>query len=299
MKIRTVLFVILLILFVCGLLLPLKSGAQEISLKVMTFNIKFNNPSDSIYNWNHRQSLVYDVFRNSKPDIAGLQEVLDSQLSQLRDTLEIYTWYGVGRDDGKKAGEYSPIGYLTSRFVKIDGSYFWLSKTPDVPGSKSWKTACTRMVTWLMLRDKLTGHNFFIFNTHFDHASEEARIESAKLLRKQIIEITGGRPVILTGDFNSTSKDEAYRILTDKSAPGYLQDTRASLPDSLKKPSYSFIDFPFRPEEGNLIDFIFTKNLPRVWHDGIYKIIEDNRNGFYPSDHLPVTVEFMIRPLGK
>jgi len=153
----------------------------------------------------------------------------------------------VGRDDGKKAGEFAALCYRTSRFIKVDGAYFWLSKTPDLPGSKSWHTACTRIVTWLMLRDRQSGQLFFIFNTHFDHASEEARVESAKLLRKQIDGITSGRPVIVCGDFNSTSSDTAYKILTNKSAPGFLVDTRGSLPDTIKEPLILLSVFPFIP----------------------------------------------------
>ena len=275
------------------LLISASSLAQEMPMKVMTFNIRYNNPLDSIYNWDHRKGMVYEVFHKYSPDLAGLQEVLYSPLLDLKDSLKGYTWLGVGRDDGMKAGEFAPICYKTSRFSKVDESYFWLSKTPDVPGSKSWKTGCTRIVTWLMLRDKESGQLFFIFNTHFDNASVEARIESAKLLRKKIDEISFGRTVIITGDFNSTASDSAYKLLTVKSKSGSIMDTRSSVADSLKKPSYSFVGFPFKPEEGNLIDFIFTKDA-QAWQVETYRIITDNRNGLYPSDHLPVITGFNI-----
>jgi len=275
------------------LLISASSLAQEMPMKVMTFNIRYNNPLDSIYNWDHRKGMVYEVFHKYSPDLAGLQEVLYSQLLDLKDSLKGYTWFGVGRDDGMKAVEFAPICYKTSRFSKVDESYFWLSKTPDVPGSKSWKTGCTRIVTWLMLRDKESGQLFFIFNTHFDNASVEARIESAKLLSKKIDEISFGRTVIITGDFNSTASDSAYKLLTVKSKSGNIMDTRSSVADSLKKPSYSFVGFPFKPEEGNLIDFIFTKDA-QAWQVETYRIITDNRNGLYPSDHLPVITGFNI-----
>ena len=271
-------------------------SVAQFPLSVMTFNIRYNNPADSIYNWDHRKGMVYDVFLKYKPDLAGLQEVLYSQLTDLSDTLKGYSHFGAGRDDGDKAGEFACIFYKTSRFTRVDQANFWLSKTPDIPGSKSWHTACTRMVSWMMLRDRQSGQLFFIFNTHFDHASEEARIESAKLLRKQIDEITSGRPVIVCGDFNSTASDSAYKILTRKSVPGFLTDTRASLNDSVKQPSYSFVGFPFHPEEGNLIDFIFTRNA-QAWNVKTQLIITDNRNGLYPSDHLPVITEFLVKGL--
>ncbi|MCX6282229.1 MAG: endonuclease/exonuclease/phosphatase family protein [Bacteroidetes bacterium] len=265
----------------------------QVPLKVMTFNIRYNNPADSIYNWAHRKDMVIGVFQKYSPDIAGLQEALFSQLTDLKDSLKNYSWFGAGRDDGQQAGEFAPIFYKTSRFIKVDGAWFWLSKSPEIPGSRSWHAACTRIVTWMMLRDRQSGQLFFIFNTHFDHASEEARLESSRLLRKEIDEITSGRSVIVCGDFNSTASDQAYKLLTDKSAPGFLIDTRASLPDSVKEPTYSFIGFPFHPEEQNLIDFIFTRNAP-LWKVGTYHIITDNRDGLYPSDHLPVMTEFMV-----
>jgi len=265
-------------------------------MKIMTFNIRYDNPADSIYNWDHRKCMVYEVFQKYSPDIAGLQEALYSQLLNLKDTLKTYSWFGAGRDDGQKAGEFAAILYKTSRFIKIDGAFFWLSKTPEVPGSRSWHAACARIVSWLMLRDRQSGQLFFIFNTHFDHASEEARVESARLLRKKIDEITSGRPVILCGDFNSTTTGEAYKILTGKQGPGFFTDTRISLPDTLKEPSYSFTGFPFHPEEGNLIDFIFTRNAA-AWKVATYHIITDNRNGFFPSDHIPVMTGFMVGKL--
>ena len=283
----------LLLLLPFIFLISASSLAQGVPLSVMTFNIRYNNPGDSIYNWDHRKGMVCAVFRKYSPDLAGLQEVLYSQLLNLRDSLKEYSWYGVGRDDGMNAGEFAPVFFKTARFSKVDESYFWLSKTPDVPGSKGWKTACTRIVTWLMLRDRQSGQLFFIFNTHFDHASAEARIESARLLRKKIDEISFGRPVIITGDFNSTASDSAYKLLTAKSKSGSIIDTRSSIADSLKKPSYSFVGFPFKPEEGNLIDFIFTKDAP-AWKAETYRIITDNRDGLYPSDHLTVITGFNI-----
>jgi len=274
-------------------------SSAQVRLKMMTFNIRYDNPADSIYNWSHRKDMVYEVMDSVKPDVAGLQEVLFSQLTELKGRLKDYSFFGVGRDDGEIKGEFVPVMYKTSRFSKVDGSYFWLSKTPDVAGSKSWKTACTRMVTWVMLRDRQTNMVFFVFNTHFDHASEEARVESARLLKAKIAEITSGRPVIICGDFNSTSEGEAYKILTATSATAvYFRDSRLCAPDSLsrKEPLYSFGGFPFQAQNGNIIDFIFTGSRP-PWKTVAYHVVTISRSGRYPSDHLPVTAEFEIKSL--
>ena len=263
----------------------------QATLKVMTFNIRYNNPSDSIFNWDHRKSMVYEVFRESSPDLAGLQEVLNSQVKDLKAALKDYSVFGVGRDDGQEKGEYSLVMYRKSRFKLLDGSTFWLSSTPSVPGSKSWNTACTRIVTWVKLKDKNTGESFFVFNTHFDHQSEQARTGSARLLKRKISEICGENLVFITGDFNSTSRDTAYQILTGKDSPGPLRDARLQAPGSRTEPDYTFVGFPFNPAPGNQIDFIFTLNGSIIKVQD-YRIITYNRGGYYPSDHLPVMATF-------
>jgi endonuclease/exonuclease/phosphatase family metal-dependent hydrolase len=267
------------------------SPAQLTTLKVMTFNIRYNNPDDSIYNWDHRKAMVYGVVSKYQPDIAGIQEALHGQMNDLGNALKGYSWFGVGRDDGGEAGEYAAIFYKTGRFTKLDGSTFWLSLSPEVPGSKSWNTACTRIVTWMKMQDNQSGQIFYIFNTHFDHASEQARVESAFLLRKKILEICRDLPVIVTGDFNSTAKERAYKLLTDSSSNGFLRDSRTAAPDGSAEPNYSYIGFPFQPGEACLVDFIFTRNTPG-WKVSKYHIIPDNNQGRYPSDHLPVIAEF-------
>lgn len=261
-------------------------------LKVMTFNIRYNNPADSIFNWDHRKDMVYEVIRQNNPDLAGLQEVLNSQLKDLKTSLNDYSLFGVGRDDGKEKGEYAPVMFRKSRFKLLGGSTFWLSETPQIPGSKSWNTACTRIVTWVQLKDSITGESFFFFNTHFDHQSEQARLESARLLKQKLSEICGESLVFLTGDFNSTSLDKAYQILTGQDSPGPLKNVRRQTPGVTSEPDYTFVGFPFNPEPGNQIDFIFTFNGNSL-KIANYHIDTYNRGGYYPSDHLPVCVTFI------
>ena len=280
----------------CLFLLLYCSGgfsSAQVPMKVMTFNIRYNNPGDSIYNWDHRRDLVNNVIRSYNPDIAGFQEVLYGQMKDLKNALKEYEYFGVGRDNGKKAGEYSLIIYKKSRFKRMGGSTFWLSETPSLPGSKSWNSACTRIVTWVKLEDSKSGLVFYLFNTHFDHISEKARVESAKLLKTKIAELCGTSPVVVTGDFNSTPSDASYKILTDTISGISLHDTRLFMKFLPGEPSYSFIGFPFHPTEGELIDFIFTANDKHLITES-YHIVTDSKNGLYPSDHLPVTSELVI-----
>ena len=275
------------LLFFCWV--HLSSGQS--GMKVMTFNIRYDNPGDGEFSWQQRLPLVNDLLQNELPDILCFQEVLKNQADDLQKMLPGYSWSGVGRDDGQEKGEYSAIFFRARRFQKKAGSTFWLSETPGIPGSRSWNTACTRIVTWVELKDKKSGQTYFIFNTHFDHESPLARAESAKLLLLKIDEIAGSSASIITGDFNDTLKSETLQILT--TGPNGLENTRDLSAISPDGPDYSFVGFPFNPRKGDVIDFILLKNQGKITvrcHRTITFHIDDK----YPSDHLPVCAELEI-----
>ena len=120
-------------------------------------------------------------------------------MMDLSQSLGKYKYTGIGHDDGKTKGEYSAIFFDTTRLKLIESSTFWLSLTPEVPGSKGWDANITRIVTWAKFRDLANKKLFFVFNTHFDHIGQEARRESAKLLKQKVKDIAGVNPVIITG----------------------------------------------------------------------------------------------------
>ena len=130
--------------------------ASDPNIRVMSFNIRYNNPDDGIHAWDNRKENVVKLIRHYNPDVLGLQEALSGQISYLNDQLPDYHWIGVGRDDGETAGEYSPVFCKKDRFELIKSDYFWLSDTPEQPGSMGWDAACPRIVTWLQLYDKNT-----------------------------------------------------------------------------------------------------------------------------------------------
>lgn len=250
-------------------------------VRVMSFNIRYDNPSDSIYSWDNRKEQVFRVIRTEKPDIAGLQEVLCSQVKDLRKALPGYRPLGVGREDGKKKGEYAAILYRKELFQLVRTSAFWLSETPSVPGSRSWETACTRIVTWAELRDRRSGRHLFVFNTHLDHVSQLAREKSAALILDSIGAIAGAAPVILTGDFNCTSADKAYRILAGK-----LDDCLLVAKNVQSFPT-TYVGFPADPDRNEVIDHIFVSRRKNVVVSN-YEVITFHEGSLYPSDHLPV-----------
>src|SRR5690606_27998654 len=201
----------LVLLFILAVAIPVSTSAQ--SLKVMSYNIRYDNPMDGRNAWPLRKDRLIQLVREQAPDILGVQEALHHQLTEMLDGLEGYAFVGVGRDDGKEAGEYSAILYKKSAFELRDQNTFWLSETPNVPGSKSWDAAITRVVTWARLYSKHLGTEILAVNTHFDHIGKEARLRSAEMIRKKIPELAGDLPVILTGDFNVTRNDPPYQAL--------------------------------------------------------------------------------------
>ena len=176
-------------------------AAQD--LQVMTFNIRLNIAVDSLNAWPYRKNKVASQVLFHDVHLLGVQEAQHDQMVDLKARLPKFKYVGGGRDDGKEKGEYSAIFYDTSRLQSLHSQTFWLSLTPEVPGSKSWDAAITRIVTWAKFKDRKTGKIFFAFNTHFDHLGKEARRESAKLLLQKVAAIAGNTPAIVTGDFNA------------------------------------------------------------------------------------------------
>lgn len=255
------------------------------SLNVMSFNIRYNNPSDGVNAWPHRKDRVASTVRFHEVDAVGMQEVLVGQLHDLEPRLPGYAWIGVGRDDGEQAGEFSPIFYRTDRLEVLDHGTFWLSETPDVPGSTGWDAALPRIVTWARFRDRRTDGTFVHFNTHFDHRGVQARRESARLLVQRVASIAGGRPVVVTGDFNVTPDTDAYATLTRS-----LQDAARRV-EAPHGPPGTYSGFRVREAPGRRIDYIFAKNGVEVRRFGT---LTDQWRGRYPSDHLPVLAEVVV-----
>jgi endonuclease/exonuclease/phosphatase family metal-dependent hydrolase len=249
---------------------------------VMSFNIRYNNPDDGVHAWPNRKDRVASMIRFHQADVAGLQEALIGQIRDLEQRLPTYEWVGVGRDDGEEAGEFSPIFYRADDFELLDHGTFWLSTTPDVPGSQSWDAALPRIVTWAQFRDERSENTFYHFNTHFDHRGEQARRESARLIVQKIDSIAGQNSAVVTGDFNVTPDVDAYQILANA-----LEDARTSV-ENPHGPPGTFSSFEVGGEQNRRIDYIFGTNGATVQRFGT---LTDQWNGHYPSDHLPVLAD--------
>ena len=264
------------------------------ALRVMSFNIRYDNPDDGENAWVHRRDAVASMIRFHKADVVGVQEALARQIDDLTARLPGFDWFGVGRDDGKKEGEFTAVLYRTRRLMSEERSTFWLSETPDRPGL-GWDAACNRTVTWGRFVDVSTRKVFFFFNTHFDHRGEKARTESARLLLSKIDALAPkDTPVVITGDFNCTPDSEPYQILTlrelDAETRTFHDACRMSGVDH-HGPTGTFTGFDIQAIPGQPIDYILVS---REWQVLFHGTLSDTFDGRYPSDHMPVLAEIFL-----
>jgi endonuclease/exonuclease/phosphatase family metal-dependent hydrolase len=255
------------------------------SVKVMTYNIRYDTPVDSINQWPKRMHKVINLIRKYDPDILGIQEALHHQVTDLLKNFPDYSYIGVGRDDGKTKGEFSAILYKKDRFNVLKQNTFWLSGQPEIPGSKDWDAAITRVATWGRFMDNKTKKMYFILNTHFDHIGKEARTKSAELLKQKVYELAAALPVIVTGDFNCTREQPPYTAIM-KSDGVVLID-----PSPLAAAGTA-CGFKVNGRACVAIDYIFHS---AQWATTDYTVIQDNDGKYYPSDHLPVIATLNIK----
>jgi endonuclease/exonuclease/phosphatase family metal-dependent hydrolase len=274
------------------------AGAQpqaKADLVVMSFNVRYAAANDGENSWDRRKDLACDVVRRHGPDLVGLQEALRSQIDDLRAALPEYGEIGVAREDGKSKGEYSAILYRKDRFDVDDSATFWLSDTPEVPGSITWGNACTRVCTWARVLPKPSGKPFYMFNTHLDHISQLSREKGIALIMSRLSSRKHPDPVVLTGDFNSGENNAVVRYLEGERRLEIVNNGMSQNPEPLvdtfrllhKDASDVGTAHGFKGgRAGNKIDYIFVRPGTEVLQAEILHDSQDNR---YPSDHFPIT----------
>jgi endonuclease/exonuclease/phosphatase family metal-dependent hydrolase len=205
----------------CGTDAPHAVAVAEdgaLSLTLATFNIRYENPAERDWRaWPNRIGRVVRSIRTIGPDVFGVQECLHGQAADLRASLPDYDFHGVGREDGKRGGEYAAVFFRRDRFEQTHGGHFWLSDFPDQAGSKTWGNGYPRMVSWVRLVDRASGRGFSVFNTHLDHRNQYSREKSAPLIGRRMAERPHAEePVVLLGDFNATEGNPAVDYFTGK-----------------------------------------------------------------------------------
>jgi endonuclease/exonuclease/phosphatase family metal-dependent hydrolase len=286
----------LLICFLLSVLAVSAFAADIVPTSVMSFNIRYAGAADGADSWEHRRYLVRVVIREHDPHILGVQECLWDQGVELDRAFGAYRLTGVGRDDGVRKGEMCLIFTRRDRYHVLDQGNFWLSETPETPGSKGWDAACPRIVTWAKLRDRWCNPDtLYVFNTHLDHMGVEARARGAELLQQRIAEISQGYPVILMGDFNASATGESppYRLLAQEGwrVDVPLRDTfAAASSEERRRGDGTFHGFGGEPTRGR-IDWILASQAFAASDAGISRYQMDGR---YPSDHFPVWAVFQL-----
>jgi endonuclease/exonuclease/phosphatase family metal-dependent hydrolase len=259
-------------------------------LRVMTFNIRFDNPSDGLNNWKFRDQLVSSMFAKHQVDVAGLQEVTHGQLLRLNELLPGYAAVGVGRDDGKTKGEYSPVFYRRDRFELVGNKTVWLSEKPEQVGSKSWDAALPRIATFVWLRDKTNKQVHLIVNTHYDHRGSIARKASSAVIVKwlqRLREKVKPATVTVMGDFNCREHSAPFQELVSNSS---LVDSRSRL-ESYSGPDSTWSGFKKVVPERR-IDFVFVDKSMKV----LSHLTDPSQvKGRFPSDHLPVIIGISLQ----
>jgi endonuclease/exonuclease/phosphatase family metal-dependent hydrolase len=264
-------------------------------LTVMTFNIRYGTAPDGANHWTARRQMVFDVIRGQDPDVLGLQEALDSQIDEIVAAIPGYAIVGVGRDDGREAGEYSAILFRSSRLHVAEAGTFWFSDTPSVPGSATWGNRITRICTWARFIDR-DGRGFSHFNLHLDHESQPSRERSALLLRERIDRRSvRSEPVIVTGDFNAGEKNPALATLvrstdSDDGASRFVDTYRVLHPKAQQVGTYTA--FTFGKIDGEKIDYVLVPEGTEVLGA---EIVRWSRGERYPSDHFPVIARVRLK----
>lgn len=252
-------------------------------MKIMSFNILCSGRIDG-WEWEKRVPLVTALIRRYMPDSLGVQEAHKGWMDALTAALPEYAHVGVGRDDGKDAGEFSAVFYKKDKFTLLDSGTFWLSETPGVP-SHGWDGACTRICSWAKLRCDKCGKTYVHMNTHIDHKGPQAQVRGAALVAERSRDICAGLPCVLTGDFNVEPDDPAAKILLAE-----FSDPRTEAPGA--DAGITYHGYFLEGIQGSVIDYALYKNgfKPKE-----FSVLRDKFEGVYPSDHFPVLAKLCLK----
>jgi endonuclease/exonuclease/phosphatase family metal-dependent hydrolase len=267
------------VFLVLGLLLiPLSAVLQ---IEVASFNIRYDNPRDPM-KWEHRKDKVIEFI--GQHDIIGLQEVLPTQLREIRNALPHMQSYGVGRIDGASQGELCPIFYDSKKYLLEAKKTKWLSKIPSEVGSVGWDAVLPRIATIAVLRDLSNENLILVVNTHFDHRGIEAREHSSDILLNSV-ELYEGTvdATIVMGDLNAEPWEHSYGKLYHSVLEDSYDVSEFRCP-GLRGTYTGFTPGLLEPKR---IDYVFVKDF-RVLR---YCHIEETYGNYYISDHLPVKVK--------
>lgn len=251
-------------------------------MRVMTFNVRFENEQDGENAWAHRRELVARTIERYSPDIVGTQEAKWHQLLYLRDRLSGFRFYAPGRVVDETC-QYPTLFYRKDLFEVVEAGEFWLSETPDVHRSMSWDSGFPRMMSYLKLLERGMPQPFWAAVTHLDHLGAEARFEQARILSRWVRRSDG--PVILMGDFNDDPQSRVHQLLAGPDS--VLRDSWVAIGREEGRGGGTHHGFTGVPRD-HRIDWILVSRHFQVIEA---RIVRDHFDGRYPSDHFPYMVD--------
>ncbi|MBO5657362.1 MAG: endonuclease/exonuclease/phosphatase family protein [Agathobacter sp.] len=253
--------------------MEMEQNREENVMRVMSYNIRCLTPLDlGEKNWFYRAHYVAQCIEEQAPDVIGFQEVTSPQYDYLCDVMEGYDSIIDYRDNAINS-EGCPVFYNTAKFELVDKGSFWLSETPDVM-SKDWGAACYRICSYTVLKDKVTGKEFAVFNAHLDHVSDEARINGIQVVLDKIQEF-GSVPAILMGDLNAEEYTATY-----KSATEAFLDAKYQTEDTMTSCTFQSWGEEL---DNDCIDYIMIS--PGDFQVDTYRVVRDTYEGTYASYH--------------
>ena len=295
-----------------GNAVPGASAVETQPILLMTYNIRNSiNDKGTENDWPLRRDALAGLIESENPDVIGFQEVLPDQRKWLEKRFADYAFVGDGRNADRKKGEASPVAYRRSRYEALKAGTFWLSETPDVPGSKSWDAAFPRICSYAILKDKATGETFAFANTHTDHRSEEAKYKGMLLIIERMREFGKNSPIVLVGDHNCLEyekpavevskilKDAMYICETPQKGPWrtfnywHWMDEEVPITEALNK-NVLERSVPGHESHFKRIDYIYVSPGTRVLE---YRTVSRPRPGtkLYPSDHFPTLASIKLK----
>jgi len=255
-------------------------------LKVVSSNIRFDNPKDGDHRWGNRKDILKECIEDFSPDLLSTQEGYRPQLESLNECLPHLSLISSHRDWIKE--RMYPSLFYNEKTLEVESSGdIWLSETPNVPGSKSFKSAFPRLCSWASLKFKSNQKRLFLANCHLDHILRETRTEQVRVLAEEIEKIrTKNEALILTGDFNDDPTSSVRKIIEGLCPVLYDPWCKLGLAEESSHHSFNGTN-----PEGSRIDWIMVDerlNAAEIFLD------KREKNGIYPSDHFPLKAKFLF-----
>ncbi len=132
------LLTIIVIFLIAIIFLFDRNRTSEISIRLMSYNIRLDTPYDGDNAWPYRKNMVTNLMEDYRIDFIGLQEVLPNQMNDILAKLTSYNAIFRTREINPEHGEGSPILYEKNKWTLLSSGTFWLSDTPSEPGTNTW-----------------------------------------------------------------------------------------------------------------------------------------------------------------